>query len=141
MSGRGLFTSCGATWLRQDCAGPAIARDFLQKSLAQGLFIFCGATWLRQDCARPAIARDFCKNLSRRVYVTHMLVRLPHEQQSTMIRAFLFYRGPPWANTVRYSSKTLTSRVSTHLQDTNPAAAMLLFVKRFKWTLSLLLKR
>jgi hypothetical protein len=32
-----FFVFCGATWLRQDCARPAIASDFFQKSLAQGL--------------------------------------------------------------------------------------------------------
>ena len=39
MSVRGLFVFCGATWRRQDCARPAVARDFFQKSLAQGLSV------------------------------------------------------------------------------------------------------
>jgi len=37
---RGIFVLYGATWLRQDCARPAIASDFFQKSLAQGLLTF-----------------------------------------------------------------------------------------------------
>jgi len=35
---RGVFVLYGPTWLRQDCARPAIASDFFQKSLAQGLY-------------------------------------------------------------------------------------------------------
>jgi hypothetical protein len=39
---RSIFVFCGATWRcsfpgGQDCARPAIASDFFQKSLAQGL--------------------------------------------------------------------------------------------------------
>jgi branched-chain amino acid transport system substrate-binding protein len=34
-----FFVFYGVTWLRQDCARPAIASDFFQKSLAQGLFL------------------------------------------------------------------------------------------------------
>ena len=38
----------GSTWLRQDFARPAIANDFLQKSLAQGLDVIDEADYARE---------------------------------------------------------------------------------------------